>query len=269
VADTERDGDDMGSVVAEAVPEVLEPGARSVSELAEKATHEHGLVLEAGATMMGHAINAGEALLALKPQIAAGTWRQWIGANLPFTYATAHLYMRCFKHQDLIREHGWTRMNEVKIGLGALVEPDHEAKGRNGRARPEWMKELAREMYGEEGATYAAIARELGASPSAVRCWVDPRYKAISRQKVAAINKRRIRAERLLREQERDAAIKRAVKKAGAATKEAWAMAERMQDVLAQAQRETEDREARRALSEAGAHYRRMRDEIVRALGVS
>lgn len=29
------------------------------------------------------------------------------------------------------------------------------------------------------------------------------------------------------------------------------------------------DSEARRALSEAGIHYRKMRDEIVRALGVS
>lgn len=256
----------MASLVA---TEVLEPGARSLRELADDAKREHGLVLEAGTAMMEHAINAGEALLALKPQVPVGTWRQWIEVNLPFAYATAHLYMRCFKHQDLIRESGWTRMNEVKTQLGALVEPEHQAKGRNGRARPEWMKELAREMHGDEGATYAAIARELSVNPSTVRCWVDPRYEATSRQKVAAINKRRIRAERLLREQERDAAIKRAVKRAGAATKEAWAMAERMQDVLAQAQRETEDREARRALSEAGVHYRRMRDEIVRALGVA
>lgn len=68
---------------------------------------------------------------------------------------------------------------------------------------------------------------------------------------------------------ERDQAIKRAVRKHGGARAEAYAMAERMQDVLAQAQRETEDRDARRALSEAGVHYRRMRDEIVRALGVA
>ena len=47
------------------------------------------------------------------------------------------------------------------------------------------------------------------------------------------------------------------------------AVEQRMQDVLAQAQRETQDSEAREALSRAGVHYRKMRDEIVRALGIS
>lgn len=60
---------------------------------------------------------------------------------------------------------------------------------------------------------------------------------------------------------------KRTVRKAGGAIAEAWAMSERMQDVLGQAHREAEDMDARRALSEAGTHYRRMRDEVVRALG--
>lgn len=46
-------------------------------------------------------------------------------------------------------------------------------------------------------------------------------------------------------------------------------MAERMQDVLGRAHSESTDPEGRRALSVAGEHYRKMRDEIVRALGVS
>lgn len=73
---------------------------------------------------------------------------------------------------------------------------------------------------------------------------------------------------RAAREQAKAAEIKRAVRKAGAATAEAWAMAERFQDVIAQAQDETQDSEARAALSRAGEHYRKMRDEIVKALGV-
>jgi hypothetical protein len=71
-----------------------------------------------------------------------------------------------------------------------------------------------------------------------------------------------------LRNQLKEQTISRAVRKAGAATQEAWSMAERFQDVIAQAQRETEDREARAALSRAGEHHRKMRDEIVKALGV-
>lgn len=86
-------------------------------------------------------------------------------------------------------------------------------------------------------------------------------------------NKSRRRRDREAREalkrQRQEKAIKQAVRKAGAATAEAWAMAERLQDVLAQAQRETTDNEARRALSLAGEHYRLMRDKIVLALGVT
>lgn len=256
-------------MTAVAVSEVLDPGQRTLDELADCVIEGHEAVLRAGADMIAAAARAGAALTDIKPLVAEGTWRQWISANLPFSYPTAHLYMRCYKHETLIRENGWTRIHEVKESLGSLIKPDHDGKGRNGRGKPEWMKQLAREMRESDDTPYAVIARELGVSPSSVRCWVDPQYEATSRRKVAAINKRRTRAERLLRDQERATAIKRAVRKAGAATQEAWAMAERMQDVLAQAQRETEDREAKRALSEAGVHYRRMRDDIVRALGVS
>jgi transposase len=252
-----------GDILIAPTAEVLAP-----DDPLKRAIDGHQAVLRAGVDLITAAAQAGEALLELKQRTAAGTWRQWIEDNLPFSYATAHLYMRCYKHQSVIRSQGWTRMTEIKDGLGALVAPEHENKGRNGRARPEWMKDLARDMYGE-GATYTAIARELNVHMQTVKCWVDPAFQAESRRKVAAINKRRIRAERLLREQERDRAIRQAVKKAGAAVQEAWAMAERMQDVLAQAQRETTDREAREALSKAGVHYRKMRDEIVKALGVT
>lgn len=229
----------------------------------------HEQVLRAGADLIAAAARAGRILREIEAQHRReGGWRAWIEDNLPFTYATAHLYMRCAKHEDIIREQGWTRIREVKEGLGALVEPNHTGKGRTGKGKPEWMKDLAREMF-KDGTCVARIAVELGVSPSSVKCWVDPAHEKVTRAKVAAINKRRVRAERALREQERAAAIKLAVRKAGAATQEAWAMAERMQDVLAQAQRETQTRQASEALSNAGVHHRRMRDDIVRALGVS
>jgi hypothetical protein len=73
----------------------------------------------------------------------------------------------------------------------------------------------------------------------------------------------------LARERERRA-IKSALKVAkGKAVSELYVMVERMQDVIAQAQHETEDREARAALSRMGALQRQAHDEVVRALGVS
>lgn len=50
---------------------------------------------------------------------------------------------------------------------------------------------------------------------------------------------------------------------------ELYANCERMQDVLAQARREATSMEARRALAGAEQHYREMRDDVVRALGVN
>lgn len=54
-----------------------------------------------------------------------------------------------------------------------------------------------------------------------------------------------------------------------AALSEAYSMSERMSRVLAQARDEATSDEARKALDAATGHYHRMRDDIVRALGVS
>jgi hypothetical protein len=92
---------------------------------------------------------------------------------------------------------------------------------------------------------------------------------AIIRDEQEIARAARRRAERrALKEQKRRRATKRAVRKAGAATQEAYAMAERFQDVIAQAQREGDDPERSQALAAAAEHFRKGRDEIVRALGV-
>jgi hypothetical protein len=246
----------------------IRPTVESPDLLTKRVLDGHAAVLRAGIDMISAAAEAGEALFELKPTVPAGTWRQWIEDNLPFSYATAHLYMRCAENRALISDRGWTKLNEVKTGLGAFLEPNHQGKGRNGRTKPEWMKDLAREMFHGERMTYAAIARELNVSSSAVRGWVDPEWEAKSRQKVAAINKRRIRAARLLREQEQRARIKDSLKKASAVDAELYAAAEAFQDIIAAAHRAATDPEKRRHYSLAGEHYRRMRDEIVRAFGV-
>jgi hypothetical protein len=252
--------------------ELLEPGQRTARELEQariaQVVEAHEAVLRAGSDFIAAAAKAGTVLLELKERHQlAGAWRRWIEENLPFTYSTAHRYMQCAKYEPIIREQGWTKLSEVRDGIGALVEPDNTAKG-SGNRKPEWMKKMARAMHAD-GTAIAHIAREVGASPSAVKCWVDPEHERVARQKVDAINKRRIRAERALREQERAAAIKQAVKKHGGAIAEAYARAERDQDIIAQAQREATDPEAKRHLSEAGAAQRRYRDLIVRALGVA
>lgn len=115
--------------------------------------------------------------------------------------------------------------------------------------------------------TVAPICEVLGYNPRDLPSDARPDKMRI-RQAHAAKERARM-ARQALADQRREQAIKQAVRKAGGAISDLYAMAERMQDVLAYAQREATDREAREALSLAGEHHRKMRDEIVRALGVS
>lgn len=80
--------------------------------------------------------------------------------------------------------------------------------------------------------------------------------------------KRRETEAALARDRERTK-IRRALRTASKPLADAYAMAERMQDVLGQAHREATDRQAREHLARAGQHYRAMRDEIVHALGIT
>lgn len=249
---------------------VMEVGERSLAEFATELTRAHALVQQAADEVLIAAANVGVILLEAKRQRQAmrpGDWRVWVTDNLPFSYATARLYIQCAKHRTVIENQGWTRITQVRDGLAALIGPDNKGKGITGKTKPEWMKTLARDMY-SDGIPIAHIAKELGVNHSSVKGWVDPEWQAAARKKQAACNKRRILAERALIDRERDQSIKRAVSSVSGALSEAYAMAERMQDVIGQAHREMNDTEGKRALSLAGEHYRRMRDEIVRALGV-
>jgi hypothetical protein len=56
------------------LPQVLEALSPELLKLAEKANREHDLVLEAGTSMVAHAVKAGEALLEAKKLVPAGEW---------------------------------------------------------------------------------------------------------------------------------------------------------------------------------------------------
>lgn len=253
-----------------AVSEVLEPGQRSLRELADEANREHALVLEAGASMLEHAIRAGAALNAAKERVADGEWVQWLADNFADrSPASANSYMRLSRYEHEVRASGVGGVRAAAQYLVAIGAPHN----RLGRPRhPTWMREEAVRLR-EEGATLRKVASELGVSHQMVLAWTDPervrRHAAMSRARTRERRAAESAAARALKEQERQQAIKRAVRKAGAAEQELYAMGERMQDVMGQAHREATDPEKRRHYALAGEHYRKMRDEIVRALGVS
>lgn len=243
--------------------EVLEPGQRSLSELAEEIRREHRAFVAAGEAMLSHAICAGAALLQAR---ARGVWRDsgwvnWLEDTVGIHQSTGANYMRFAHYAAELRAAGIKSNGEARLYLRGLVGPTRSS---GGKALPAEVQNEARRLV-TAGLSARAAARLLGISDNAVLKYTNPAYAERERERNRVARDRR----RVERDRARRRKIERAAKRAGGALAEAYAMAERMQDVLGQAHGEATDREAREALSKAGAYYRKMRDEIVRALGVS
>jgi hypothetical protein len=244
-----------------ATAEPVEAVGTKLARLAATANREHHLVIQSGQAMVAHAVAAGEALLEAKRIIDRGEWTRWLKESFEQSPTTANNYMRIARYKDFVLELG---PESVAAALRLVQEA--------GLPRPrdvynEEVRELALEMR-VKGTPQKDIAALLGTSEEQVTYLLNPGSyeRHLVRNREA---RRRLAAEREARRREIHArAVKRAARKAGAAMAELYATSERMQDLLAAAHAETEDREARAALSRAGHHYRLMRDEVVRALGV-
>lgn len=145
--------------------------------LASLANREHGLALEAGLSMVEHAISAGEALLAAKEQCEPGTWLAWREANFGASKWTAEAYMKIAANKDLLTDLGErpTLVGTLKY-LRAFPEAD-----RSNRADEALRAEAVRRFDGGE-TNRSAIARALGVSDQAVRDWTDEEYASRRRR---------------------------------------------------------------------------------------
>lgn len=235
---------------------------QTLDELAAIANREHALSELAAQTALQHAIKAGEALIAARDQCPAGDWSRWLDQNFTASQTTAFGYIRVATHKDAIPE-GTTA---VKSAL-ELLAGQPQARGPHGPSREKPIQAAeARRMAAESGLSSQEIARKLGVGAGTAWRWVNPQ-KAAANQR--AYEKRQRDARAALRVLEREKEVRRAVRKAGAALAEAYSMGARMGKVLEQAEQEATTDEAREALREATAHYHKMSDAIVRALGVS
>jgi DNA-binding transcriptional MerR regulator len=239
----------------DAAPEVLP----SLLELAVIANEEHALCERilgpALQSALPHAIAAGEALLAARQQTPTGSWRRWLSENFDASYAAANRYVRIAQYKHLL-----TGARGVKDALEQLAGlPDAASRAGASRLYGEDVRDAALRDR-RAGKTIHEVADKYEVSPTTVWRWEHPGQQAAIRRRWYAKRKARLQAAERLEQA-------RAARKINTPLAEAYAMAERMQDVLVQAQRETADSETRAALRDAGEHYRKMRDEIVRALG--
>jgi predicted transcriptional regulator len=177
-----------------AVEVVCEP---TLGELAETYKREHGLTLEAGASMVTHAIHAGEALLAAKQQIPHGKWLKWLESNFGSgSMPQAYRYMRIAQYRDMTSSASEIgEAIELTRGLPPATKvTDH----------PEIVRVEARKLHAE-GASYYEIGQVLGVDRSSVRMWVSPTAYAEKKRQRSATKKQRV-AERRALEREKQAA---------------------------------------------------------------
>ncbi len=248
--------------------EVLEPAGGPVAEqglgaLAATVNQEHAAAERAAGSALAHAVASGGALVEAQRRVPAGQWLLWVDRNVEVSRARAQVYMRLAVHRSVLDA-------SLSVTGAVATLAGLPSVGQGGRYPPvrEEVRQAACQLRAE-GQPVSVIAERFGVSIGTIYRWVDPaaRERAVTAARLA--HRRQGVALIALREQERQREIKRAVRKAGAAVAELYAMTERQQDVIAQAHRETTDTEARRELSLIGEDHRRMRDRIVRVLGIT
>jgi hypothetical protein len=224
----------------------------TLDELAEAVEREHQLVVQAGASMVEHAIRAGEALLAAKNQVPRGQWEAWTTSSFPDKHPkTLRLYMRLAKYQDRVREsQPGTITAAHRLLAGEPVIPVDEEQ-----------REKALHMR-KDGATYREIAEHFDVTKERVLTWINPRYTERRRTRLQQQSRA---ARRALHRQQRDAAARRA----GGSVAEAYSLVRKALQALDGAVQAAEDKEAKQALNQAIARLHAAEDAVVRASKLS
>lgn len=239
--------------MGESAIEVL-PAPATLGELAATAEREHALVMQAGQSMVLHAIAAGEALLAAREQVPLGEWEAWVKANSGLGVGNANIYMRIARHQERVRESGVLSINAARRLL---------RKTEREQTHPELAAE-AKRLKGE-GVPQSEIADIIGVSREQVTYWVNP---ASYRKRLASVQKakrRRAQQRKALERQERDAAMR----KAGGSVAESYSHLRRALQALERAIEQEDNKDARREMHEAMNRLHLGEDYLVKAVRLS
>lgn len=243
-----------------AVAELVE--TPTLEELGVSITNGHSEVLSNGENLIGFAIAVGEDLLAAEPMVHAGEWLAWLSANTPLTPPQARDYRRLARHRDVLAS-----ATGIRHGL-RLISGVSDGRQRPGvAARAERDAEIHR--LSREGKSRAEIAEIVGLTRITITEILDPVNRAKRKAATAERNRIRRAEQKALRQQEQQAALKKALVKEGQAFNEVWTMLLRMDDLLGQARGETEDREKREAIRQMHDLRDKMRDMAFQYLGIS
>jgi hypothetical protein len=220
----------------------------TLEELADAVRREHALAAQAGATMVEHAIRAGDALRAAKNQIERGGWERWIAQEFPDKHAkTLRLYMRLSKYQEHVRT----------MQPGSIVHAQQLLAGEAIRPHETELRDAARNLS-QRGKTQKQITAELGVSLYAVQSWLNPRL--LERRRSLRAQESRA-ARRALHQQQRQSSVR----KVGGPIAEGYALVRRALQTMEHASEGQLDSEARQAVLKAISRLHAAEDQIVRA----
>lgn len=182
----------------------LRPQA-ALDELAETINREHALVLEAGNSLIKHAILVGEGLLDARMQIAPGDWMKWLSDNWSGSYCQARTYIRIARNRAAV-----TNAVGIKDAIRMLEGGYYVGHERKRSDNAEAVHELR-----AAGVPVKEIAKELDLSLMSVyrHLWPEEKRrqekrKTEQRQKAASARRKAERA--ALERRERDVAMEKA-----------------------------------------------------------
>lgn len=233
-------------------PEVLEPGQRSLEELAAVATKAHEAVIAHGTSMLDRMVEAGEALNDAKRRIPRAQWGNWRRANFPGSAMMASVYMRAAENQDMLREGGATTETEVRE---LLPKTRLRAVG-----PPLWWPKA--EGLLASGHSLSYVARVVGVHRNTVKRWWSRRDREKSNEYARKAYKRDKRARAALERQERD----RAMSRVGGDVAKCYSEIRKLA-LLAERTAENETGEVQEAVYRALMKLYQAEDELVKAVG--
>lgn len=242
--------------------EVLAPGQRTLGELADTANREHRAAQAAATTMLEHAINTGEALLAARQVCPSNEWERWLRDKVDFSTGAARQYMRIahLKHVLAQCEEPVASITQAKRLLAGL--PATNAGGNS--PLPSQTRDAIKDLVGR-GFSQHEIARQLGVARTSIRRVIDPDGE---KARADASRKRREDRRRAEARLKRASAVKQALVKEGEAFNEAYTLLGRLEQLLGRSREEAREREKKLAIGEIQALRNKLADMVVAYLGV-
>lgn len=127
----------------------------TLDSLKDQANAEHAAALEAGQSMLHHAIKCGEHLVAIRQELPSRTWWSWLEHNFAGSQVTANLYVRLATYQE--------HLEGKDIGIKAAQRLLSGMPDVNPRALPPEIREKAVALH-REGMSFRRIAKTLDVS---------------------------------------------------------------------------------------------------------